>query len=315
MSRSVGHLARQTFLGILYAHSSRDELYQGTTRGLTRPSNKIGHYLEYARRFEYRELCSSPEALSLLDNKLRTKQVADLARIPTTRLVGVSSLGRLWNVDSGTFAEIRRPTEFLQHVPASSSLLSKPINSRWGQGVQISSRDTLRQNATQAASASPTMIEVREKSAFSRTFPGPVPTLRVMTYSPRSTTAADVEVLGCVLRFGRQDAIVDNMSSGGAVFHVNRQTGMITGGIDANMQPTNISAPARIPPDLIAEAISMSISMHMRVPGLGSAGWDVGLTTRGPLLIEGNGDWGIELLQAVEKRSMRLTMRPARRLP
>jgi hypothetical protein len=47
------------------------------------------------------------------------------------------------------------------------------------------------------------------------------------------------------------------------------------------------------------ECIGLAKAAHAWIPGLQSVGWDVALTPNGPLLLEGNDDWGCRTAQWV----------------
>lgn len=47
------------------------------------------------------------------------------------------------------------------------------------------------------------------------------------------------------------------------------------------------------------ESVELVLKAHALLPSLPTAGWDVAVTPDGPLLLEGNHDWDLEVLQAV----------------
>ena len=48
----------------------------------------------------------------------------------------------------------------------------------------------------------------------------------------------------------------------------------------------------------LQESISMAISLHKKFSTVHSIGWDIAITTDGPVFIEGNDNWEISLIQA-----------------
>ena len=49
------------------------------------------------------------------------------------------------------------------------------------------------------------------------------------------------------------------------------------------------------------KAVALVEKAHRFFYQLGSIGWDVVFTTEGPMLLEGNDNWGLDLVQAVDR--------------
>ena len=47
------------------------------------------------------------------------------------------------------------------------------------------------------------------------------------------------------------------------------------------------------------EAVDLALELHTKMYRCHSVGWDIAITEKGPVFIEGNGLWEISLLQAV----------------
>lgn len=130
-------------------------------------------------------------------------------------------------------------------------------------------------------------------------------TIRVMTFLNAS---GEVEILGCIIKFGRGKTMVDNVDKGAIMCNID-ETGTIG--------PLVLNSPARIDylsnhPDSGAqvagvrlpfynEAIAIAREAQMRLPQLRTLGFDIAITPQGPVIIEGNAWWGI-LPQVIARR-------------
>ena len=130
-------------------------------------------------------------------------------------------------------------------------------------------------------------------------------TIRVMTFL---NSSGEVEVLGCIIKFGRGKTMVDNVDKGAIMCNIDS-----SGAIG----PLVINSPAKIEylqnhPDSGAqvagvklpfydEAIATARTAQMRLPQLRTLGFDIAITPAGPVIIEGNAWWGI-LPQVIARR-------------
>ena len=130
--------------------------------------------------------------------------------------------------------------------------------------------------------------------------PNSLNTIRVIT----QYTNGNVEIIGTILRMGI-DKNTDNLSSGGLACNVDIQTGIInTEGVSFDI--TKIDSPWH--PLSGIEFVGFQIPMWDQVksicdrvakyhPENKSVGWDIAITNDGPIVIEGNHDWGARLWQ------------------
>lgn len=140
--------------------------------------------------------------------------------------------------------------------------------------------------------------------------PGALPTLRVMT---AVNEAGDVEACDRVLRLSAGGPRpVDNFNAGNIVASVNadarigRAFRRVDGAIVAVERHPATGAPlvGRLAPD-IAAATDLATRAHRAFrDGFFVIGWDVGLSDRGPVLIEGNWNPGADILQLASGRSL-----------
>lgn len=133
--------------------------------------------------------------------------------------------------------------------------------------------------------------------------PFTVNTVRIVTL----LRDADAVVLLACIRLGRAGSMVDNYSQGGYCAYVDPDTGIIgpakrrdapgavleTRHVDNGVRFTGRAVP------LWSEAVALCLRAARLTPGLRAVGWDVVITPAGPVIIEGNRDWGLMMWQAV----------------
>lgn len=132
--------------------------------------------------------------------------------------------------------------------------------------------------------------------------PGALPTLRVVTC--RDEQGAP-EACSTVLRLGAGSGRpVDNFNAGGLAVRLGAdgrcETAFVaTGKIDRH-PATGVPLASREVPDL-APALALASAAHATLStGFTVVGWDIGLSTRGPVLIEGNWNPGTDIIQLAD---------------
>ena len=124
------------------------------------------------------------------------------------------------------------------------------------------------------------------------------PNIRIITLK---TPDGDVHITGASVRLGRQGSVTSNAGSGGLMACINPETGIIShcrtsiyiSGKAVHHHP-DTGQPIvgfRIPQwqavtNLCTRAARLMDNIH-------SVGWDVLITANGPILLEGNDDWGV----------------------
>jgi hypothetical protein len=150
--------------------------------------------------------------------------------------------------------------------------------------------------AQEALTAHPSLADIS---------PGALPTARVMTFR----IGAERPVCGLfVVRLGGGAAPVDNFNHGGLIatpdeegriveaYGRNRSGGLARLGAHP---ATGRSLGRTLPRSLTEGAAALALEAHSRLPeGFTLVGWDVGLSHRGPMLIEGNWNPGTVLPQS-----------------
>ncbi|HAF41439.1 MAG TPA: hypothetical protein DCG90_06710 [Sphingobium sp.] len=146
-------------------------------------------------------------------------------------------------------------------------------------------------------------------AALAELSPCALPTLRVVTCLDETGVP---EVCGLALRLSAGGARpVDNFNAGNLVLGIDDQgrcgTAWLGGGdqrLSHDRHPlTGAAIAGTTVPDL-AEALALARRAHPAFPGFTVIGWDVGLTSDGPVLIEGNWNPGTDILQLVSGQGL-----------
>lgn len=124
-------------------------------------------------------------------------------------------------------------------------------------------------------------------------------TFRVVTYRGDDEVP---RVLAAILKLAAPGAEVDNLHAGGLVAGVDLATGTLLpartrepGAPPHDVHPTTGAAIAGSPVPLAAAAVDLALRAHATLVTPWSVGWDVAVTAGGPVLVEGNAGWGVDL--------------------
>jgi hypothetical protein len=105
-----------------------------------------------------------------------------------------------------------------------------------------------------------------------------------------------------VMRNGRTDRYLDNFHAGGIAVRVDVESGItMDNGVQLRPQATLKHHPdsnkplAGLPIPYFEELKALLTKAHAMFPGLRSVGWDVAVSPEGPIIIEGNLDWDVEI--------------------
>lgn len=127
-------------------------------------------------------------------------------------------------------------------------------------------------------------------------------TIRVVTFLDHQN---DVNILFTILRLGRRGNMADNWDRGGISVAVDKETGVLGAGV---LKPKYGGQWLEVHPDSQVrfagqvvpywrEIIDLCSRAARVSPRVRSIGWDVALTPQGPMLIEGNPDWDLAMVQ------------------
>ncbi len=212
-------------------------------------------------------------------------------------------------------------------------VLLKPCDGANGDGVEIWKRETemdvwrrgdvrmseaeVLERCRRLSRQTPYLLQPRLENhpAVARLTSGALCTVRVVTCYPLE--GSPVEILS-VLRMpvGKTDA--DNFNLSGIAAPIDRDTGRlgqarardIRRGTwdrhpDTGAPITGIEMPCH------GEIVGLCLRAHALFPEFRSIGWDVPLTPQGPLLLEANALWGVEMMQMVHGLPLGPTPVPA----
>jgi len=111
-----------------------------------------------------------------------------------------------------------------------------------------------------------------------------------------------------MLRIGRSHGVVDNFAQGGIGVGIDEKGRLKRYGYTHDKQlnyfklerhpDTKELFEGKVLP-YYQEAVSLVLDAHKLFPKLQTIGWDVAVTPEGPVLVEGNQSWDIEMLQVV----------------
>lgn len=141
------------------------------------------------------------------------------------------------------------------------------------------------------------IVQLPEMAAFN---PYSVNTYRICTILDEN---GEPHVLYFYIRMGNGEKVVDNLHSGGLTCPVDWETGVIKYQGYAlfdkyyEVHPNTGHQLAGYHLPMVPEAIEMCFAAARSLPQVAYVGWDVGLTEKGPVLIEGNPFPGHDLLQ------------------
>ncbi|HEY1024548.1 MAG TPA: sugar-transfer associated ATP-grasp domain-containing protein [Sphingobacteriaceae bacterium] len=134
-----------------------------------------------------------------------------------------------------------------------------------------------------------------QHEVLSRLYPHAINTIRLVTVD----TGKMIETLGAALRVGTGGRRVDNWSAGGILIPLDLATGKLMrygyynpaiGRKAARHPDTDVTfEDFQVP--MVTEAVREALYLHKLMKGIHSIGWDISITSNGPVFIEGNDQW------------------------
>lgn len=132
-----------------------------------------------------------------------------------------------------------------------------------------------------------------------------VNTLRLISFCD----GAEATVLYGVLRIGVPPSNVDNWAAGGLIVSIDLERGELRGdgffrpgaGVRTPVHPAGGTRFHGFSLPHFAEAMAMVKRLHEYLPNVYSIGWDVAISTAGPVIVEGNDDWDAGCLMVLEQ--------------
>ncbi len=131
--------------------------------------------------------------------------------------------------------------------------------------------------------------EVEQTHQLERIFPGSINTFKITTILRNKSP----QLIRCVVRFGRSECEVDNLHAGGLLVNVDISSGQLsTRAIDVELteyfEHPETGAIFGNEKFAIDPILDLACSAAMTFPLISVAGWDIALSDKGPVLIEGN---------------------------
>ena len=137
--------------------------------------------------------------------------------------------------------------------------------------------------------------------------PGSINTLRVVTYALNGKS----KVMFAVARIGSSDKIVDNFHCGGVGVRIDIDKGCLTGkAINKDNEEFDETPRTKVKVDgykipMWDEVKKMVCEAALVNDKVNVVGWDVALSDKGPLLIEGNRGPGMDIIQVLYNRGVK----------
>lgn len=195
-------------------------------------------------------------------------------------------------------------------------VIIKPLRGIQGKGIHIVSRDTLSKlerenkpgrlpNLSNDLRTKQFIVQevIKQHPELNRINPNSVNTLRILTLL---TTEGEVELLSAILRTSAGQSYIDNFKSGGIVIGVDIQTGRLKK--HGFMSPEHGTIVSQHPVTGVpfgdfnipywSEVKTAVVKAQKAFHYLKSIAWDMAISPDGPILVEGNIEWGTAGIQA-----------------
>lgn len=183
--------------------------------------------------------------------------------------------------------------EFLSFCLSHPRFIVKPLSSACGRGIQLVDTNDSSFSVDDYLDSYPDGFVaeelIKQDGALSKLHPESVNTVRINTVN----YGTSIEVIWPCLRIGRGESIVDNAGAGGIFGAINVVTGLITNVSDESCHSYTEHPETRVP--LIGykiprweEACEMAKHLAELIPNCHFVGWDLALTDKGWVMVEGN---------------------------
>lgn len=267
-------------------------------------------YRSFMNRRNRLNLGSPHNYSCILRDKSLFAMVAAAFGMPAIRELGVYSFG-------GSYLSENRGGEILSLLQKNPDLFFKPIDAECGEGIfcmglrnQTFYFDDVPIDRGAALAKlcelkGRYLIQTRlvQHEQMNRLYAHSVNTLRIVSVFNHQTN--EVEILHALLRMGVHGNVVDNWAKGGIQAAVDSEGRLSEygfykpgyGGKTKFHPDSHIEFHSFIVP-YYAEALQHVKTFHRRLSGIHSIGWDVAITSQGPVFIEGNDNWEISLHQS-----------------
>lgn len=240
-------------------------------------------------------------------NKLFTKSILSFYEIPVPKTLGLLSLG--YADSSGQFINsIAGLKKILSDLNIDRCVIKPLVNSAYGKGIKFYYKKGLPEGLSEKVYEdyyiSPEVSEegfmykigprevylceefIEQHDVLSRFNPYSVNTLRVLCLKENNQP----KIIGMLLRASQGRAPVDNFTSGGEMYKVDMNNGLLEYGFKKSLILKKIEVPEckKIVIPCLDEVIRISKATCNAMIGLDFLGIDVAVTKNGPIVVEVN---------------------------
>ena len=194
--------------------------------------------------------------------------------------------------------------EFKAFISNKDAIIAKPVDLACGRKVEKVKLDNsinLEELYNSLLQNEQYLLEdyIIQHSELSKLYPSAVNTLRIVTVTKNNT----VNIMFRSIRMGNSGNVVDNFNHGG-LFTTIEPDGIIqkpavdkSGNIYKSHPYTNVNIIGfKVP--FFEEAIEYVKEMALTIPEVGYVGWDIAITSNGPLVVEANPFPGHDIYQS-----------------
>ena len=142
--------------------------------------------------------------------------------------------------------------------------------------------------------------KVKQHPEMVRLNPDSLNTMRIDTFLDRE---GNIEIISAFLKMSVNGLPVDNNTTGGYGVSIDMKTGRLRKNGYSKIKVSGVGILTEHPLThvefegfeipMFAEALELATRAAGLMPGLRLVGWDVGISEKGPVLVEGNSDYGI----------------------
>lgn len=183
--------------------------------------------------------------------------------------------------------------KFVNFFKTHNAIIVKPVDGEGGKGVEkftYTTEEEAKRIFNNLLDNNQTLVEecIKQHNKMDELYEKSVNSLRMFTFYKNGKSY----FLQAILKIGN-GGVVDNFSSGGMYTYVNEAGYVFVEAIDRNdniyyEHPISKQKIVGFKIPLFEEAVEMVKEAAKVVPEMGYIGWDVAITEKGPLIIEGN---------------------------
>ncbi len=183
--------------------------------------------------------------------------------------------------------------KFINFFKTHNTIIVKPVDGEGGKGVEkfiYSDEEEAKRIFYNLLDNNQTLVEecIKQHDKMDELYGKSVNSLRMFTFYKNGKSY----FLQAILKIGN-GGVVDNFSSGGMYTYINEEGYVFVEAIDRNdniyyEHPISKQKIVGFKIPLFEEAVEMVKEAAKVVPEIGYVGWDVAITEKGPLIIEGN---------------------------